>query len=60
MKDDRRGGDAGSLMANEGDFVCVPRSVAYRFAPAAGNMRSLIVEQVLSASRLRPRLGRQA
>jgi homogentisate 1,2-dioxygenase len=25
--------DAGSLLANEGDFVCLPRSVAYRFAP---------------------------
>ena len=45
--------DAGSLMANEGDFVCVPRSVAYRFAPAAGNMRSLIVESP-SALQLTP------
>src|ERR1700748_2100194 len=25
--------DAGSLTAHEGDFVCIPRSVAYRFAP---------------------------
>ena len=45
--------DAGSLMANEGDFVCIPRSVAYRFAPAAGNMRSLIVESP-SALQLTP------
>ena len=36
--------DAGSLLASEGDFVCLPRSVAYRFAPTKGKMRSLIVE----------------
>jgi homogentisate 1,2-dioxygenase len=36
--------DAGSLLANDGDFVCLPRSVAYRFAPTKGKMRSLIVE----------------
>jgi homogentisate 1,2-dioxygenase len=36
--------DAGSLTAHEGDFVCVPRSVEYRVAPADGKMRSLIVE----------------
>jgi homogentisate 1,2-dioxygenase len=36
--------DAGSLLANEGDFVCVPRSVAYRFAPTGKGMRNLIVE----------------
>jgi homogentisate 1,2-dioxygenase len=45
--------DAGSLLAREGDFVCVPRSVAYRFAPVAGHMRSLIVESP-SALQLKP------
>jgi homogentisate 1,2-dioxygenase len=35
--------DAGSLLAHEGDFVCLPRSVAYRFAPTTEKMRSLIV-----------------
>jgi homogentisate 1,2-dioxygenase len=45
--------DAGSLTANEGEFVCVPRSVAYRFAPADGKMRSLIVESP-SALQLTP------
>src|ERR1700723_4676122 len=35
--------DAGSLLASEGDFVCLPRSVAYRFAPTKGKVRSLIV-----------------
>jgi homogentisate 1,2-dioxygenase len=45
--------DAGSLTADEGDFVCIPRSVAYRFAPTGGNMRSLIVESP-SALQLTP------
>ena len=45
--------DAGSLIAGEGDFVCVPRSVAYRFAPTGSNMRSLIVESP-SALQLTP------
>jgi homogentisate 1,2-dioxygenase len=36
--------DAGSLIADEGDFVCIPRSVAYRFSPTSGAMRSLIME----------------
>src|ERR1700730_6897547 len=45
--------DAGSLTANEGDFACVPRSVAYRFAPTGKGMRSLIVESP-SALRLTP------
>jgi homogentisate 1,2-dioxygenase len=45
--------DAGSLMANEGDFICIPRSIAYRFAPAGQGMRSLIVESP-SALQLTP------
>ena len=48
--------DAGSLLASEGDFVCLPRSVAYRFAPTKGKMRSLIVE---SPQRLRSRRRRR-
>ena len=36
--------DVGSLLAEAGDFVCIPRSVAYRYAPTTGAMRSLIVE----------------
>ena len=50
--------DAGSLMANEGDFVCVPRSVAYRFAPTGKGMRSLIVESPFGASADAARAGR--
>jgi homogentisate 1,2-dioxygenase len=45
--------DAGSLAATEGDFVCIPRSVAYRFAPIGNGMRSLIVESP-SALQLTP------
>jgi homogentisate 1,2-dioxygenase len=45
--------DAGSLMVNEGDFICIPRSVAYRFAPTGPRMRSLIVESP-SALQLTP------
>src|SRR4029077_13698491 len=45
--------DAGSLTANERDFVCLPRSVAYRFAPTGNGMRSLIVESP-SALQLTP------
>lgn len=36
--------DVGSLVAEEGDFVCIPRSIAYRFGPVDGSMRSLILE----------------
>ncbi|NVD69602.1 homogentisate 1,2-dioxygenase [Duganella sp. BJB1802] len=36
--------DVGSLVADEGDFVCIPRSVAYRYAPTKGAMRSVILE----------------
>lgn len=36
--------DVGSLTADPGDFVCIPRSVAYRYAPTAGAMRSMIIE----------------
>lgn len=36
--------DVGSLLAEEGDFVCIPRSVAYRYGPAHGAMRSVILE----------------
>ncbi|MFM0133278.1 homogentisate 1,2-dioxygenase [Paraburkholderia sediminicola] len=36
--------DVGCLTADEGDFVCIPRAVAYRFAPVNGAMRSLIIE----------------
>jgi len=35
--------DVGSLVAGEGDFVCIPRAVAYRYAPVDGGMRSLIL-----------------
>jgi homogentisate 1,2-dioxygenase len=36
--------DVGSLVADEGDFVCIPRAVAYRFGPTGGSMRSMIIE----------------
>jgi homogentisate 1,2-dioxygenase len=36
--------DVGSLTAEEGDFVCIPRAVAYRYAPIGDAMRSVIVE----------------
>jgi len=36
--------DVGTIVANEGDFVCIPRSIAYRFYPTEGEMRSLILE----------------
>jgi homogentisate 1,2-dioxygenase len=36
--------DVGSLTAVESDFVCIPRAVAYRYAPTTGAMRSIIVE----------------
>lgn len=35
--------DVGSLVAEEGDFVCIPRAVAYRYGPLGGEMRSLIL-----------------
>lgn len=43
----------GSLTAEEGDFVCIPRAVAYRYAPLGDAMRSLIVESP-SALKLSP------
>ncbi|TKC92696.1 homogentisate 1,2-dioxygenase [Trinickia terrae] len=42
--------EVGSLQAEEGDFVCIPRSVAYRYAPIQGAMRSMIVECPSAAS----------
>ena len=36
--------DVGSLTAEEGDFVCIPRAIAYRYAPTGDAMRSVIVE----------------
>ncbi|MFP3501652.1 homogentisate 1,2-dioxygenase [Burkholderia sp. SIMBA_062] len=36
--------DVGTLTAEEGDFVCIPRAVAYRFTPVGAAMRSLIIE----------------
>ena len=36
--------DVGSIVADEGDFVCIPRAVAYRYAPTGGGMRSVILE----------------
>ncbi|TDN70000.1 homogentisate 1,2-dioxygenase [Paraburkholderia sp. BL10I2N1] len=36
--------DVGTLTAEEGDFVCIPRAVAYRFAPVTESMRSVIIE----------------
>ncbi|WP_321946168.1 homogentisate 1,2-dioxygenase [Paraburkholderia sp. J10-1] len=45
--------DVGSLIAGEGDFVCIPRAIAYRYGPTDGAMRSLIVESP-SALKLSP------
>lgn len=45
--------DVGCLVATEGDFVCIPRSIAYRFAPTGDAMRSIIVESP-SSLRLTP------
>jgi homogentisate 1,2-dioxygenase len=45
--------DVGSLTAEEGDFVCIPRAVAYRYAPTGDAMRSIIVESP-SALKLSP------
>ena len=45
--------DVGSLLADEGDFVCIPRAVAYRYAPVDGAMRSVLVETP-SALKLSP------
>jgi homogentisate 1,2-dioxygenase len=45
--------DVGSLVAGEGDFVCIPRAIAYRYAPAGDGMRSIIVESP-SALKLAP------
>ncbi|WP_236720827.1 homogentisate 1,2-dioxygenase [Paraburkholderia phytofirmans] len=36
--------DVGSLTAEEGDFVCIPKAVAYRYHPTGDAMRSVIVE----------------
>jgi homogentisate 1,2-dioxygenase len=36
--------DAGNLTARRGDFVCLPRSTAYRCHATSGSMRSLIIE----------------
>ena len=45
--------DVGSLIAGEGDFVCIPRAIAYRYSPVDGAMRSVIVESP-SAVKLTP------
>ena len=45
--------DVGSLIAGEGDFVCIPRAIAYRYAPIDDAMRSVIVESP-SAVKLTP------
>src|SRR6201996_8066017 len=45
--------DVGRLVATGGDFVCSPRSVAYRYAPTGDAMRSIIVESP-SALKLAP------
>lgn len=45
--------DVGCLTAEEGDFVCIPRAVAYRYAPIGEGMRSVIIESP-SALRLAP------
>ena len=45
--------DVGCLTAGEGDFVCIPRAIAYRFTPTTGRMRSLIIESP-SAVQLTP------
>ncbi|MGA3887145.1 homogentisate 1,2-dioxygenase [Ralstonia nicotianae] len=42
--------EVGSLLAEEGDFVCIPRSVAYRYAPTQGSMRSVILEYPSAAT----------
>ncbi|WP_043420434.1 homogentisate 1,2-dioxygenase [Cupriavidus basilensis] len=42
--------DCGVLVASAGDFVCIPRSVAYRITPLSGPTQSFILE---SASPLR-------
>lgn len=34
----------GEIEAQAGDFVFIPRSIAYKFHPVAGGMRSLIIE----------------
>lgn len=36
--------DVGSLIADEGDFVSIPRSIAYRYGPTKGAMNSVIME----------------
>src|SRR5260370_32512245 len=36
--------DVGCLVATEGDFVCIPRSVAYRYAPTGAAMPRIIIE----------------
>ena len=36
--------DAGGLDARRGDFVCLPRSTAYRYHATSASMRSLIIE----------------
>lgn len=36
--------DVGCVTAGEGDFVCIPRAIAYRYAPTGEAMRSVIVE----------------
>src|SRR5258708_18087527 len=45
--------DVGCLTAEEGDFVCIPRAVAYRYAPTSDAVRSIIVGSP-SALRLSP------
>jgi homogentisate 1,2-dioxygenase len=45
--------DVGCITAAEGDFVCIPRAVAYRYAPTTEAMRSVIVESP-SALKLSP------
>jgi homogentisate 1,2-dioxygenase len=36
--------DVGCLTASEGDFVSIPRAIAYRYEPTGDAMRSVIVE----------------
>ncbi|SIO28800.1 hypothetical protein [Paraburkholderia phenazinium] len=45
--------EVGSLTAVEGDFVCIPRAIAYRYAPTGDSMCSIIVESP-SALKLAP------
>ncbi|SMG23340.1 cupin domain-containing protein [Paraburkholderia susongensis] len=45
--------DVGSLTAEEGDFVCIPKAIAYRYQPTGEAMRSVIVESP-SALKLTP------